>query len=170
MRSLLLALALVLISSGCTQTRPLGDPTPDRHAALNARFSGRIATVALRSGSTFEAQSVRLHADSLSWVWPATRDTGATAQCRVASITVLRQGRGVAEGAGLGLVIGAGLGATVLFAAVYLDPPDDGIFIGVAGIAAVGAVLGGILGTPLGAVAGGVRGHGERYAFAPCGR
>lgn len=154
MKQLLLIPTLLLgmlLATGCTSTRTLGDASD--YAAINQKAQTQEATVILLNGSSFEAQALQMTPDSSSWRDASGRYRSVTT-AQIRDVQFWSRGRG----AGNGLLIGAAIGAagTAIWGySLYDDscdlcdsPSEDPFFLLAVG---AGTLAGGLLGSLVGA-------------------
>ena len=102
-----LALLLVL-RAGCVHTQPATLATADGRAALNARTSGRVATVHLRSGTRRGVRNLHVGPAETTWVNRLSGQPQSAPTAGVAAVSLRRGGivRSVLIGAGIGAALG----------------------------------------------------------------
>ena len=122
-------------------------------AAANERMK-----IVFQDNSTLEGKGVRVERDSTSWLDPATGGRKSTQTALVKKVLFKRSAPG--EGAGLGALVGAGVG---LLGATISVANNKSEFAGIAWIVypPVGAAFGAIVGV----VAGLTKGHTDEYEF-----
>ena len=101
------ALFLVLLS-GCVHTQPATLATPGGRAELNARTSGRVATVHLRSGTHHGVRNLHIGPDETTWVNRLSGQPQSAATAGVAAVSLCQGGivRSFLIGAGIGAALG----------------------------------------------------------------
>ena len=151
--------ALLLWLPACTHTRTVEVASPEAQRAINVRVERRTARVALAGGSAVSVRALHVAPDVTTWIDPATGKTGSAPTAEVVSVQFTNRGRGLLEGLGLGLVVGAGGGALVGLATYEEPRPGElCIFCSRSDSALLGAVFFGMVGTGLGGLIGLARG------------
>jgi|FaiFalFF_MnMetaG_3_1042247.scaffolds.fasta_scaffold00877_1 hypothetical protein len=172
-RRILVGVLLPALAMGCSHTIRLGPQAPpERWQKAQRRLEGRKAEVVLRDGRRFRADGVEVSPEAVVW-WEAGSGTRHSASPGdVEAVCYRDRGRGALEGAGLGLLAGAGgMAAYGAIAASASDcPPNAWLCFNhpVAG-AVLGAILGALIGPPVGLAIGAVRGSQTCVRFASDG-
>lgn len=118
MRGTLLA---CLLLSACTTTRVAAPGSPESAAFLRA-VSRDVVTVRLVGGETVRARSVRIEADSASWIDAGTRALRQVATTDVASVDRVDRTRGARRG---GITAATVVGTVATVTAFALQNPAD---------------------------------------------
>jgi hypothetical protein len=166
--SLFLLLVLVVPLAACSSARMVEGDSPDRFAVINRQAALQTAVVSLYDGRQEKARSLRITADSTSWIDPQSARVVSTATSNVVSVVFVSRGRGAFQGGGIGLAVGA-LSSGVSMAAAW-EPCQSTEFLGCLfhpsspGDAAVmGALVGGLGGAFWGALIGASIGSRRAY-------
>ena len=163
----LAAMLCLLVLSGCVATTQLA---PADAAHVVRLTNGKSVVVRLVDGRSLRGRSLRIDADSASWVDPETGALERVATADITRVTRTRHWSGAVEGFGLGLVIGVPLGAA-LGALGSESCGEDPLYFCGRGWGAVGGGFGGLVtGPPLGLLIGAAVGRRERYVLAPPAR
>jgi hypothetical protein len=163
-----LLVSSALLASGCSNTVELRRPLTARTLGeINDEIEGLPTTVEIKGETlarTATAVVLGRESTALTEVRAGTEERRLTSVPTAAlqRISVVKPGRGLLEGVGLGLVLGAvgggGLGALIVGTAA--EPSRDnsrGTWAAIGGV--VGAVAGGFLGFTTGAIVGVSAGH-----------
>ena len=167
----IVVLVSLLAFSACTTTRTAQPGTPEAAAYLRA-VAGDVVTVTLVGGERVRARSVRVGADSTSWLDPASRALRSVATAEVVRVERTDRQRGAVRGAVTAAAV-AGVASAV--AAYALQDPDDctptivtgcGTGTRVALSVALGSAAGFLAAFP-GAGVGALVGETDRLVLAP---
>jgi hypothetical protein len=127
---------------------------------MNEELKGQDVKIELKDGRDISAKDVEIANDSVSWIDQETYQTFKTSILEINKIVITSSSIGALEGAGFGLVGGAGLGA--LFGQIHYGNDTEW---GTGGGAIVGLVLGGGTGLIVGTITGAIIGHSYNYEF-----
>ena len=163
-RRILVGILVPALAMGCSHTLRLGPQAPpESWQKAQQRLEGRKAEVVLRDGRRFRADGVEVSPEAVVW-WEAGSGTRhSVPPGDVEAICYRERGRGALEGAGLGLLVGAG-GMAFAVAADCSDSAE-----GCLAWTIVGAIVGAVIGPPVGLAIGAVRGSRICVRFASDG-
>jgi len=153
-----------VLAVGCSHTIHLGPQAPpERWQKAQRRLEGRKAEVVLRDGRRFRADGVAVSPKAVVW-WEAGSGTRHSVPSGdVEAICYRDRVWGALEGAGLGLLVGAG-GMAFAVAADCSDSAE-----GCRVWTIVGAIVGAVIGPPAGLAIGAVWGSRICVRFASDG-
>ena len=162
-----LLLAVVLLATGCTQTRTLSyEPQSDDVVTFdeaNAMLQGHRVHVTLEDGRRMPSVALAIHPDSTAWLDLMTDNVRTARTNDLLDITYAKPGRGAVQGA----LFGAGIGALVGVATGVglLDYHKEDAILSEAGFVSRFAVGGVLLGSGVGIGVGTSRGAHDRYVY-----
>ncbi len=156
---------LVLIGTGCTHIHDLTAPNESYTAFSRAASECAAATscgirVLLSDGRKRAVRSVTVRNDSTTWRHSNSLSPVSVPTAEIAEIRFIRRDRGVAEGIGLGVLVGGATGAAfgLLSEPGFFDRGEQ-MLLGGGVIGAAGGVLGILVGL--------TQGSRHIYRFAP---
>lgn len=131
--------------------------TPASRPEVNQRVQGRTVQVHTAGRARYQAQALRVDADSTTWTDPSGRSFCAIGNDAIVSLKVPRPGRGALVGIGVGAPVG--LIAGFLYGAVRFGSTDNDVGKAVVAVttpalAGIGALVGLATGAVVGAVSG----------------
>jgi hypothetical protein len=155
---------LAILLSGCSASylvSSTGKPGAEySYQEMNEKLKGLDVKIELKDGSDISAKDVKIYDDSVSWVDQESDVESKTSILDINKIVMGSSWLGALEGAGFGLVGGAGLGALV--GQIHYGNDTE---LGTGGGAIVGLVLGGGTGLIVGSITGAIIGHSYEYKF-----
>ena len=146
------ALAASLLLAGCVHTQPAPLASAGGRSEVNDRARTADAAVVLADGEQARARALHLAPDLATWTDPETGAARSAPTGDLVSVRFADRGRGGREGAGIGLLAGAGYGLALGVLAVAVDDgaglvfvtPAEGVALSALGFGLVGAVAGGV--------------------------
>ncbi|NBC16517.1 MAG: hypothetical protein GVY18_04275 [Bacteroidetes bacterium] len=159
--------ALLLLTTGCTQTRDLAyEPTGDDAATFdeaNAALQGHRVDITLDDGRTMPSVALAIAPDSTAWIDLMTDNLRTARTEELLSISHTQTGRGAIHGtlfgAGVGTLLGVAAGVGLL------GQQNDDALLSDAGFVSRFAVGGLLLGSGVGLGIGTSRGAHDRYVY-----
>lgn len=161
-------LALVLVMTGCTQTREISQEEIARDgeysfSEVHQTLEGKEVEIELTDGRSMPSVALRIVPDSTAWVDLMT-DRVRTAQTQeLLAIRYKREDRGAVQGAlfgaGVGVLVGTAAGA------LLLDKQKEDALLSEAGFVSRFAAGGIIIGSGVGVGWGMSRGSYDRYVY-----
>jgi hypothetical protein len=159
--------ALLLLTTGCTQTRDLSyEPTGDDVATFdeaNAALQGHRVDITLHDGRTMPSVALAINPDSTAWIDLMTDNLRTARTEELMAISHAKPGRGAIQGtlfgAGVGTLLGVAAGVGLL------DQQKDDAILSEAGFVSRFAVGGLLIGSGVGLGIGTSRGAHDRYVY-----
>jgi len=164
MRTSIAMLIFSIAQIGCSSSYIVSSAPSNEHlsfaefnlcsvAAANDRMK-----IVFQDNSTLDVKGVRVERDSTSWLDPTTDIRNSTQTALIKKVIFKHSAPG--EGAGIGALVGAGMGLVAAAISVAGDKSD------LAGIAwIVYPPIGAASGAFLGIIVGGAKGHSDEYEF-----
>ncbi|MDT7856570.1 hypothetical protein RQM47_07955 [Rubrivirga sp. S365] len=150
--------------AGCTHIQPAPLASAGGRSDVNDRARTADATVVLADGERARARALHLAPDLATWTDPQTGAARSAPTADLLSVRFVDRARGGAEGAGLGLLAGAGVGLAL--SALVVASGDTGPLEPAEGAALITSAFG-LIGAGVGAVGGLDRGSQAVYRPVP---
>ena len=155
-----LVLAAVLLAGCAGSTYTVA---PEAFEDARRDLSGRTVTLVLTDGARYSAASLRLEADTTTWVNPDTGELLALPTWALAEVQHRDRGRSALRTAGAGALVTGAIGGTLgalLCAGLDCGASQPLVVLGAAASAAPSGALYGALG-------GAIANRADRWLFAP---